>query len=637
MGDSNSSNAANKISQGSANSAQNTAGLNTNLSGQQTGFQNNANSAFTGAQGSFSNLAATGGVDPTLASNLITGSNTNPYASQGSPTTPNPQGSFLSTGSNSAASPGTSDAGSAFSAWLSQNPSEFGDPNANALFAQAEPQYAADKGLWEPGSQTYGFDNTYVGNSGGGKFNVVQRAGGGGGGNSRPWVDASTFAGPGGNSYLDVFNSIANSPTGGMDFTGTNNAISGLANQKPNYAATDQSVNALQKFASTGGVSQDEISKIDNPTLEEFAKTGGYSEADKQLMRLTGNSAIASQYGGLQDQLNRARITGSNVGPGWADTGFKLARQGAQAAGQQSVATEAGINQAVIGNRMTAASTLADKIQNLAALQSQNTLQGYGEAGQLSNQEALQIANALEQSGMLSLDEQQALTQARLSAAGGVSQDTLSRLGVQAQQSTAANQLGFNYANLNANNMTNLLKLQQGGQIAGAQGLGNLYGTSTGGTTGTSGQLAGSVEAGNTNQLGYANAQNNLAGQNPVGQNLGNIGSIASAAGGIAQGVSGLTGARNDPNAGFVPGYSTGNGPSMGDYSGGYGAAPIAGPISGLPTYGPNAGSGVGYAGMAPTGGIQLDPYGNPLDQSYSDYGSFLDNQPQTPYQNIYY
>lgn len=227
-------------------------------------------------------------------------------------------------------------------------------------------------------------------------------------------------------------------PTGGFDAA--------------RLAAINGDTSALRDFARSGGVSAENIAKIDSPTLEEFSKTGGYSPGDISNIRARSNSPIAATYANLKNNLDRQRLVSGGIGPGWSETGFKLARQGAQDIGTNARNTEVDISNAIRSGRFNAADTIAKNMLALSELQGRNTLAGYGTA---SNTD---------------LGVQEAINRARLS--GGAGLTDLARLkqsGRTAGLSGLLSTYGAAPEELLANQ--NLLRGYRGDLMSGEQGL----------------------------------------------------------------------------------------------------------------------------------------------------------------------
>jgi hypothetical protein len=270
------------------------------------------------------------------------------------------------------------------------------------------------------------------GGSGGG---ASSGSGGGGGSNiSNP-------------SYIDVFNSMTGN-TGGWDPTRLSNVTgdaNNLRNTRSNYGDTNKSITGLQDYAKIGGVTADDLARINRPIFEEFEKTGGYTDADKANIRDRGNRAIASTYGSLSDNMNRQRITSGNIGPGLSATNFKLARQAAQDIGSNTRDTESSIADAVRSGRMSAAQAIASNQLALQPIKANTTLSGYKAAGDLSNTREAQINAAIESAAGIDTRLQDSINNSRLSAAGGLMQDSLGRASIGAGSGAA--QAALNAAN----------------------------------------------------------------------------------------------------------------------------------------------------------------------------------------------
>lgn len=236
--------------------------------------------------------------------------------------------------------------------------------------------------------------------------------------------------------YLQAFRDMQGS-TGGFDPTRLGNIGSvtdKLRNTSGNYGDTNTSIRGLQDFAKTGGINQEQLSRIYDPTLQEFSRTGGYSDVDKANMRARSNAGIADTYQNMKDTLARQRAASGNFSPGVGATGFKLARQSAQDVANQAQTTEANILDAVNKNRLAAGGTLSNAALGVSGLQSSNTLGGYTNAANLDLSKQKQVQDALAASGGLDLNTQQLINQTRLAATSGLSQDALGRGSLAIQQ-----------------------------------------------------------------------------------------------------------------------------------------------------------------------------------------------------------
>lgn len=322
-------------------------------------------------------------------------------------------------------------------------------------------------------------------------------------------ADAANHYSP---SYLDTYNELTG-PTGGFDpgrLSAINNASSSLydtsgnygdvnanidklSHAENNYGATNDSVAGLQKFAATGGLNANQLSDIQRGSLKEIEQTGGYSASDIANERARANAGVASTYANLKDDLGRQRLTGAGIGPGWSEAGFKLARQGAQTQGTQAQATEAGIHDKITGNRLTAGATLGNLGLGTADLQSKNTLSGYTNAGNLDVAKNTAIQDAWDKAGKLGLGRQAQIDAAkeaaaaidqktqdtinstRLGAAGGLSQDTIGRMSINASSgaAAAANKLG--YDSLAAQNQRFLISEADANRNTGLGGMLDTY------------------------------------------------------------------------------------------------------------------------------------------------------------------
>lgn len=274
---------------------------------------------------------------------------------------------------------------------------------------------------------TYGLNTAQPG--------ATTNSGGGGGGAS-----GATQAGPAEPDYLSVFKQLSGE-TGGFDPTrlgNINSVTDKLRNTSGNFGATDTSIQGLQDFAKTGGIRADTSAQINDPTLQEFSQTGGYNQGQIADIRSRANSAVPAFYQNMRDDMARKQAVSGGITPGLDRTQFKLARDQAQGAANTTRDTEIGIGDTVRQGRMAAGTQLANNALQRAGIESGNTLQGYGSAGNLDLSKQGQISQDLAASGNLDLGTQGTINQARLGAASGLSQDTLGRMSIGASSSSAA-------------------------------------------------------------------------------------------------------------------------------------------------------------------------------------------------------
>lgn len=417
--------------------------------------------------------------------------------------------------------------------------------------------------------------------------------GGGGGGSSSTGNSTSDAAKRFAPSYLDTFNELTGAH-GGFDPTrqanlnkasgslydtsgnygDVNQNIDKLSNADRNYEATNRSVSGLQGFAATGGLNAGQLSDIQRGSLKNIEQTGGYSDADIANERARSNAGIESTYANLSDSLNRQRLTGSNVGPGWSEAGFRLAREGAQAQGRQAQDTEAGIHERVTANRLAAGGRLGELGLGTANLQSQNTLSGYKDAGQLDVAKNSAIQDAWDKAGKLGLGRQAQIDAAkkaaadidnqtqstinntRLSAAGGLSQDTLGRL----NNDTANRGIGASSAAMSAalaaENQRFLISETNANRKFGLGGMLDTYGASPNDQHFQQNLLRGYNQdrsGNNNNMINNRISASYIPGiENTISQGLGIAGQVAGIASGATGGLGGMfkpkTASSSQPN-----------------------------------------------------------------------------------------
>lgn len=380
--------------------------------------------------------------------------------------------------------------------------------------------------------------------------------------------------GGGGPSYLDTYRELSGS-SGGFDpnrlgriegiagklgdtsgnYGDVNKSIGLLQGAGGNYGQTDTSIQGLQRLAATGGLDPGELERVNRPLFEEFERTGGYSDTDKANIRDRSAAAAGANFGALRDQMGRNRIASGQIGPGWNEAGFRLARQSSQDQAANARDTEISLQEKINAGRTAAANTIAGNQLNLTGLKNQARLGGYGTSGQLDIDKNKAIQDAYIAAGQMGLTRQQQIdaameaaagieqgnqgliNQTRLSAAGGLSQDELGRMSIGA--SSAANN-----AALDATNKRFLLGMEQENRNTGLGGMLSTYGASPSELLANQDLLRGYRGDVSGQQQGLINqqiAKGSMPGWTQgLGNVLGGISGIAGAAGGIAGGFGGF-------------------------------------------------------------------------------------------------
>ena len=395
-------------------------------------------------------------------------------------------------------------------------------------------------------------------------------------------------------TYLDTFNELRQA-NAGFDPTRLSNITSAadalrdtsgnygdvnanidkLSNAQSLYGATNNSIGSLQDFAKTGGLNSGQLANINRSSLTNIENTGGYTDADIANERARGNAGIASTYSNLGDQLTKQRIASGQLGPGWSSAGFKLARQGAQDVAGQAQKTEADIHDKVTQNKLAAGTTLGQLGLGTAQLQSQNTLTGYNDAGQLDVAKNQAIQDAWDKAGKLGLgrqaqidaatkaaadiDEQtqSTMNQTRLGAASGQSQDTLGRLSIGASSGAAA-------AALAAENQRFLINETDQNRALGLGGMLNTYSASPTDLQFNQSLLRGygqDAAANSQNAINSRIGASNIPGLgSTISSGLGIAGQIAGMGSGVTGGLSGLFKNNILPKNNYLPSDTNGYG-----------------------------------------------------------------------------
>jgi len=327
------------------------------------------------------------------------------------------------------------------------------------------------------------------------------------------------------------------SGAGGTDAYGdVNQGISGLL-KGGNWNDVNSAISGLQDIGRTGGVGSEDISRINRPLFEEYERTGGYSPEDIANIRSRTNQGTTAVYSNLRDAMDRNRLAGGYGGPGLGATNFKLARQSAQAAGENARDTELGISNAVREGRMGAANTIAQNQLALSRLTSGNKLQAYGTAGGLGMDRERASQDAMARAASLGLSRQEQINAAQ-QAAAGIDLQTQGLM----NQSRIAGASGLQSSEerqrqLDAENQRYLISQRTGGQLAGLGGLANTYGSMSGPESFYQNLLRDYTGGETGANLGW-NSQRIQAGSMPgIGSSIANI---AGGIGGMFGGIGGL-------------------------------------------------------------------------------------------------
>lgn len=386
-------------------------------------------------------------------------------------------------------------------------------------------------------------------------------------------------------NYLDVYNELLGRTGGfgadrlgrlgqvsqnlmsGGNYADVNKGISGLINARGNFGDVNDIISRLRDFGSTGGVSADEISRINRPYFEELERTGGYSPEDIANIRNRAARGAASTFGSLSDQLSRQRQVG-NFGPGYSEAAAKLARQSAQATGENARDTELGISNAVREGKLTGAQNIAANQLALSRLKGENTLSAYGQAGNLGISRENAINNAMAEGARLGLSRedqirlaQQAAADVDLRTQGLINQ---TRLGAAqgSQQETALQQ---RQRELDAENQRFLISNRLAGRSQGLSGLLSTYGTMPGQEAFYQNLLRDYIGGQTGANLGINAQRLNLASMPGTFSSI--LGGISSLAGGIGGAIPGLTGLFGGRRNSYGGSYGTNFGvPAAGDY-----------------------------------------------------------------------
>lgn len=291
--------------------------------------------------------------------------------------------------------------------------------------------------------------------------------------------------------------------TGYREFAGKNGGLNedrlAAIRGDADYLRNRRTNSPLGSFIDNGGFDGGDLSNINRESLLNIERTGGYSDGDISNIRSRSAANAPAYYKSIQDENARMRgITGNIAGSGAIN--FKLARQGAQAAGQDRLNTEIGLAESIRGGKMDAAKTLAGNYLNYTNQRNANQLAGMAEdrtgrgdaagidlntegmisqnrlsgLGGLTNIDDLQTRLALQRAGLLD-NYGLGVGELELRKAGGLDQFQMSQASARAAASGAN-------ASANSANQAQRLALEKylldnrlDGQRFGTTGMGSLY------------------------------------------------------------------------------------------------------------------------------------------------------------------
>lgn len=406
----------------------------------------------------------------------------------------------------------------------------------------------------------------------------------------------------------DVYRQLADK-NGGFDPQRLNDidrTAGELGNQNADrYKDVSNSIENLNKFASTGGLTQQDYNALNRDNFYEFEKTGGYN--DKQLadIRARNNTSIPSFYNNLQDQMAQQKLrSGGNTASSFDASTAKIARQSAQQSAEQARNTEIDLAERQRTGKMEASKQLAANemgvIQALTPARATALSSAAGNANQLASEKT----QGLNYGGNLSLNAQDLINKTRLSAAGGIhgielddaqvqlakakgiddytinvatgkdryataedqiaAQERIANAGISASAGASRystdRAMDLQQAQLNSLNERYIMGQQQQGQEFGMGQLSDIYRSSSGDT----GQFNRDYLAGIQGLGGYDNQNLGLQGQ--VGTQPGKWATgFNNVLGGIGAAAGGLTGL-----GGFLPKMNYGGGVTDGASNGWY-------------------------------------------------------------------
>lgn len=156
-----------------------------------------------------------------------------------------------------------------------------------------------------------------------------------------------------------------------------------LARPRTQFSAGARSLPGLQLFANTGGLSDENISRMRGAGgYDEFARTGGLSDTDRGMIRSAGTASIPGFYNALAAELSRGKDL-SGGGPGYNSQASLLSRDRSRAASDAALNAELGLTNQVNEGRRWGISGLAGAEGNVVDALQRGKMFGISGLGEL--------------------------------------------------------------------------------------------------------------------------------------------------------------------------------------------------------------------------------------------------------------
>jgi len=422
------------------------------------------------------------------------------------------------------------------------------DTFTNAQAGRSNEAYDRSNALY--GDISSGYGDMAKGNLvGGGQFPLAGAGGSGGGGAAG--YDLSPTYGAVKNSYNDFM-------TGGGVDAGALRAAQGNLLEIGGSGGFDPAARErilgdagmYRDFAKTGGISEPDRARMrGGGVYDEFSRTGGVSAQDAANLRSRGNAPISAMYGGMTEEMNRARrIRGGSSAMGNAQA-LQMARDRSKASAEAALSTELGITDRTREGRQWGAQGMTQSESALQDLLTRNQLAGIGGAAStesnLWNSIAQNRTGASSAYGNVETGAQGLIQKGKMFGTQGME-------GIAgAETSSAASHAAAGASNARAQyeDQMEQLRLREGLR---SEGLSGLYGL-RGQAPGEVGMYDQNILAGIGGRAGLSNDQlgmrYNAQGNNTSPwQTAGNIlGAGAGIAGGLMTGGANLIAARKPP------------------------------------------------------------------------------------------
>lgn len=316
----------------------------------------------------------------------------------------------------------------------------------------------------------------------------------------------------------------------------------------------NSAIGGLESMGKTGGMSPEDMAGFRGTGFQKFADTGGWSDADKLNFRSRVAAPLRSNAAKIQEDMARSRALTGGYSPNLAASMAKAARQSAFGTGEAISNSELDLGDKIREGQKWGITGLRDTEEKLQSLRTKNMLEGLGAAGNLglNTQSAINTSRLGGANGLNNMEQgiQSLISQNKLAGAGGMTDITGKKLALEeaargraASEGAAAAARDLAERQFTAMNERWIGENLLGGTQSGLAGIANMYGATPGETSMYNRDLLNIMGQQTGANQGLINAQTNVAAlPSAWDKAIGGIGNLASAAGGVMGGLSGLPG-----------------------------------------------------------------------------------------------